>query len=188
MTAPPLPFEYFAAAFVYGAFCCMVISSAVDAFGDWRAKRGQRPELSGVGSRPRLIQERRRYRRMDMRYSDLADTPYRLPEPSADTEATVQKIRTKLADRDPELTEFLRSTAQRLAREKGAITSDDIWEVIEQNPRMKLKLAESPKVMATAWEPREMWCQTGRWPKSRRGKENHGRPVCEWQLREAVAA
>ncbi len=123
---------------------------------------------------------------MGYSYADLkGDRPYVAPTPA--TDKIVAATRKSLAERDSELTAFLQSTAQRLSRERGRITTDDIWDVVDQNPRMQLKLNASPKTMTVAWYPQDLWVQTGRYLKSRR-KQNHGRPVAEWILRSMVDA
>jgi hypothetical protein len=71
-----------------------------------------------------------------------------------------------------------RQTAERLARQNGQITSDDIWDVCPP------PVGADPRVMGAVFADKTIWQRVG-YVKSAR-KINHGRPVTAWTLR-AVA-
>lgn len=71
-----------------------------------------------------------------------------------------------------------RETAIAIARQKGCVSSDDLWEACPP------PVNADPRVMAAAFHPRSTWELAG-YVKSRR-KVNHGRTVAEWKLRHAA--
>lgn len=71
-----------------------------------------------------------------------------------------------------------RETAIAIARQKGCVSSDDLWEACPP------PVNADPRVMAAAFHPRSTWELAG-YVKSRR-KVNHGRTVAEWRLRHAA--
>lgn len=86
---------------------------------------------------------------------------------------------------DPGLADLVRETARRLARERGAITSDDVWGALEaDNPLAHARLKLRPKGINVAWTPRKDWRKTGEW----RPLGSNGRHIACWCLSEQVAA
>lgn len=71
-----------------------------------------------------------------------------------------------------------RAAAVSIARAKGSVTSDDLWEACPPPAGV------DPRVMAAAFHPRTTW-ELARYVKSRR-RVNHGRTVAEWRLRDAA--
>jgi len=69
-----------------------------------------------------------------------------------------------------------RSTAKALARQLGAITSDDLWEHCPPPP------GSDPRVMGAVFQPRSEWEKVD-WRPSWRRDVNHGRNVAIWNLR-----
>lgn len=84
-----------------------------------------------------------------------------------------------LEKRYPELAKKLQQTAQRLARERGEITSDDVWAEQPIPPGVE------PKLMAAAFKPRSLWRKTGRYVPTRRPSANR-RPIPVWELSEVA--
>lgn len=76
--------------------------------------------------------------------------------------------------------EKARAAARELAGKLGTITSDHIWEACPPPG------GTDPRVLGAVFSDRAVWEKVG-YVKSGR-KINHGRPVAEWRLREAVAA
>ena len=130
-------------------------------------RRHDRPiELSSV---PRLEPVRLRYRRHGMDSTVVQTAQFAL-----DFEAT-----------DPALADLVRATAKRLARQRGAITTADIWNDLEaNNPTSYAQLQLRPKGINVAWTPRKEWMQTSEW----RALGSNKRRLPVWTLREAVAA
>lgn len=116
-------------------------------------------------------------------YADLksGDSPY--VAPSAKPEEP-EAIVAQLVSRNPELAAKLRATALRVATTKGAITSDDVREALDEATRSRLDA--SPKIMAAAWHPRRQWAKTGVYLPSRTPSQNK-RPVAQWRLRGHAA-
>lgn len=86
---------------------------------------------------------------------------------------------------DPGLADLVRETARRLAKERGAITSADIWNDLEaNNPTAHAQLKLRPKGINVAWTPRRHWQTTGEW----RPLGSNGRNLQCWRLSEKVAA
>lgn len=86
---------------------------------------------------------------------------------------------------DPGLADLVRETAKRLARERGGITSADIWGDLEaSNPTSYAQLKLRPKGINVAWTPRKDWMQTSEW----RPLGSNGRRLPVWCLSEKVAA
>ena len=77
-----------------------------------------------------------------------------------------------------DLVSKLRAKARELAQGGREITSDDIHEA------MPLPQGIDGRVMGAAFFPRKDWSKTGYQPSRR--KENHGRPIARWRLREAA--
>lgn len=69
-----------------------------------------------------------------------------------------------------------RAAAERIARTKGVVTSDDIWDVCEPPSDA------DPRCMAAVFAPRGKWERVGYVP-SRRKAQNHGRPIAQWKLK-----
>ena len=84
-----------------------------------------------------------------------------------------------LEKRHPELARRLRETALRLAREKGVITSDDVWDA---HP---IPAGVEPRIMAAAFKPRKLWKKTGEYVPTRRPSANR-RPIPCWVLADAA--
>lgn len=84
---------------------------------------------------------------------------------------------------DPELADLVRATARRLAKERGEITSADIWTDLETNsPASYARLKLRPKGINVAWTPRKDWMQTSEW----RPLGSNGRRLPVWTLRIAA--
>lgn len=118
-------------------------------------------------------------------YGDLGDKPFVAPSAkreSSDPDAIVYQLET----RNPELAAKLRAAALRAATAKGAITSDDVREALDDEGLRMLKDVNSPTVMATAWHPRRQWIKTGVYLPSRNPDQNK-RPVAQWRLRDHAA-
>lgn len=186
MSAAP-GIDYVLAGYCYGVLSCALAHSLAGLLREVRAKRAQRGELQfPVASRVRLEPHRLKYRRLDMGYSyaDLGDQPFVAPAAKAgDPDAIVDS----LIRRNPDLAAKLQATALRVAMAKGAITSDDVREALDDEARAMLDAATSKTVMASAWHPRRIWMKTGVWLPSRNPLQNK-RPVAQWRLREAQAA
>lgn len=71
-----------------------------------------------------------------------------------------------------------RAVAILIARDRGHVSSDDLWE------RCPPPSGVDPRVMAAAFAERAIWEMAG-YVKSRR-KINHGRTIAEWRLKIAV--
>lgn len=74
--------------------------------------------------------------------------------------------------------EKARVEARRIAKERGCLTSDDIWDVCPPPPGV------DPRVMGAIFADKTLWERTGYTKSSR--KINHGRVVAQWKLREAA--
>lgn len=148
-------------------------------------RRGQRTAAIAKPALPAqagLDRNRLRYRLMPS-YADLknGDAPYVAPAAKAEEP---EAIVAQLVSRNPELAAALRATALRVASAKGAITSDDVREALDDTTRRQLDA--SPKIMAAAWHPRRQWAKTGVYLPSRTPSQNK-RPVAQWRLRGHAA-
>ncbi len=124
MTPPPgLPFEYFAAATIYGAWVATIIHSAADAWTDWRRHRGQRYNSVASVDRNRLLfdKARLRIRPMSYKYGDLGDTPYVAPQHNGtDTsKAAAASIRSTVGKQSAQVLSLIRQAGTR-----GLITDE----------------------------------------------------------------
>jgi hypothetical protein len=74
--------------------------------------------------------------------------------------------------------EKARAAAVRLAKLAGnaGITADDIHDVCP------VPKGIDPRVLGGVFKPKELWELVG-YQKSRRSKQNHGRPISIWRLR-----
>ena len=93
--------------------------------------------------------------------------------------ASTDQFTLPLERRYPELARRLQETALRLARERGTITSDDVWDA---HP---IPAGVEPRIMAAAFKPRQLWVKTGQYVPARRPSANK-RPIPCWQLRDAA--
>lgn len=140
--------------------------------------RGQaKSVVASVASQAITFQRNRlRYKQMGYSYADRGDTPW---YPPAKPEAATDTLVEPLERRYPELAKRLQETAVRLAREKGTITSDDVWDACP------IPSGIEPKLMAAAFKPRDLWRKTGQYVPTRRPSANR-RPIPCWELREAA--
>lgn len=72
----------------------------------------------------------------------------------------------------------LRAKARELAQGGREITSDDIHEA------MPIPQGTDGRIMGAAFFPRKDWAKCGYQPSRR--KENHGRPIARWRLRDVA--
>ena len=79
----------------------------------------------------------------------------------------------------PDYVAKLQATAQRLARENGKVTADDLHQ------HCPVPTGVNPKVMAAAFQPKELWRPIDWMPSARKDK-NHARMIRVWVLREAA--
>jgi hypothetical protein len=78
----------------------------------------------------------------------------------------------------PDLVERLRDAARRLAAGGREITSDDVHQACP------VPNGVDPRIMGAVFHPRSDWLRTG--TKQSRRRENHGRWISIWRLRESV--
>lgn len=96
------------------------------------------------------------------------------------SDQTTDHFSLPLERRYPELAKRLQETAQRLAKERGEITTDDVWEA---HP---IPAGIEPRIMAAAFKPRSLWHKTGRYVPTKRPEANR-RPIAVWVLSEHAA-
>lgn len=160
---------------VWGGFALWV--------GLWRLQRGKpRISVAPVESTSIIFDRNRlRYRTVPS-YADFkgGDTPFVAPKPKQLTPEETERFSDELAARNPELVSKLQEAAQRLAREKGKISSDDVWEVCP------IPAGVEPRIMARAFMPKKLWRKVGHAQTRRR--ERQGGTVTVWELREREAA
>lgn len=162
------------AAFIAGAYTAAGFGAALLIGAALRGKRSKSPCLVQVTDRYAIDQNEpnqcvsgvvrfdpNRYRRR--------------PMPTSGTD----QFTLPLERRYPELARRLQETALRLARERGTITSDDVWDA---HP---IPAGIEPRIMAAAFKPRTLWRKTGVYVPTRRPSANR-RPIPCWQLRDAA--
>ena len=99
--------------------------------------------------------------------------------PTLSNDISTDQFVLPLEKRYPHLAKRLQETAVRLAREKGVITSDDVWDALP------IPSGIEPRIMASAFKPRGLWRKTGVYVPTRRPSANR-RPIPEWRLVEAA--
>ena len=117
----------------------------------------------------------------DREISVLRLEPWRLRRRPMPAVTSTEQYALPLERRFPELAKRLQETALRLAREKGTITSDDVWDA---HP---IPAGVEPRIMAAAFKPRGLWRKTNQYVPTRRPSANR-RPIPVWELRNPEKA
>ncbi len=119
------------------------------------------------------------WQRRGPRYLNQVSELEQPEEGEAMSDVYVQEVLPLQEREHPELARRLREVAQRLAREKGEITSDDI------HAAHPIPQGIDPRIMGAAFTPKKLWLRTGQQQSKRR--ENHGRWISTWSLRETAS-